>query len=558
MRLIIFLTFLINAFASATLPNHASIENFPRLMDADLDDVIGALAAGLFTSVDLVNAYTARINEVNERLHVVTEINPDAVQIAADLDRKRAEGGHLGPLHGLPIILKDNIATADKLNNTAGSYALLGAKVSQDSTVAAKLRNAGAILLGKSNLSQWEFFRSVNTTQGWSAYGGQTLGGYSEDQEPGGSSSGSAVASSLGLVLASIGTETMGSIVLPAGVNNVVGIKPTVGLTSRYLVVPISERQDTVGPLARTVKDAAHILQVIAGSDEHDNYTSAIPNNADIPDYVAACKNRSLAGIRLGVPNNVVEYEAKKYAPALLQAFQAALNVLSDAGATIVEANFTAYSDVRTDQNNTAVLAADFLAALPRYLDELDSNPHRIHNLADLRNWTRKSPHEDFPARDTLVWDLAVGQAWDNTDPRFWPAYENTIYLGGEGGVLGALAHSNTSAILLPTAFAPQVPSYVGTPIVSVPMGAYPNDTEVLGNSWGTLVVEGPNVPFGLSFLGKHWSEASLIGLAYSYEQRTKHRDRVRPLITPRTELREVVGRSMQQSFSIGYWLTFI
>jgi amidase len=181
------------------------------------------------------------------------------------------------PLHGLPILIKNNIATADKMNNTAGSWSLVGAKVPRDSTMAVKLRKAGAIILGKTNLSQWANYRSSNSSNGWSAYGGQTYGAYYPGQDPSGSSSGSGVSSSLGLAFASLGTETDGSILSPSQMNNIVGIKPTVGLTSRSLVIPISEHQDTVGPMARTVKDAAYILQAIAGPDQYDNYTSAIP-----------------------------------------------------------------------------------------------------------------------------------------------------------------------------------------------------------------------------------------------------------------------------------------
>ena len=184
--------------------------------------------------------------EVNSTLHVVTQLNPDALSIAAELDSQRTAGVVYGPLHGIPVLLKNNIATADKMDNTAGSYALAGAKVPRDSTVAAKLRQAGAIILGKTNLSQWANYRSSNTSNGWSAIGGQTQGAYYPDQDPSGSSSGSGVASSLGLALAALGTETDGSILLPASANNVVGIKPTVGLTSRDLVVPILEHQDTV------------------------------------------------------------------------------------------------------------------------------------------------------------------------------------------------------------------------------------------------------------------------------------------------------------------------
>ena len=212
---------------------------FPLLLEATLDDLVIGLESELFTSVDLVKAYSARILEVNGTLHMVTELNPDALSIAANADALRKNGTVLGPLHGIPILIKNNIATDDAMNNTAGSFALLGAKQG-DSTIAAKLRKAGAIILGKTNLSQWANFRSNNSTNGWSAYGGQTEGAYYPQQDPSGSSSGSGVSSAIGLALGALGTETSGSILSPADVSNLVGIKPTVGLTSRYLVIPVS------------------------------------------------------------------------------------------------------------------------------------------------------------------------------------------------------------------------------------------------------------------------------------------------------------------------------
>ncbi|KAL1855192.1 hypothetical protein VTK73DRAFT_8628 [Phialemonium thermophilum] len=261
---------------------------YPKLYDAKLEDLTGGLESGCFTSVDLVKTYLARIDEVNDQLHAVLEVNPDALDIAAQLDAERAAGHTRGPLHGIPILVKDNIATCDKMNNTAGSYALLGAKVPRDSPTVAKLRAAGAVILGKTNLSQWAQYRSNNGTSGWSSVGGQVYGPYYPHEDPYGSSSGSGVASALGLAFASLGTETHGSIVMPSNRAHCVGIKPSVGLTSRYLVVPISLHQDTVGPIARSVRDAATVLSVIAGADEYDSYTSAIPNGGVLPDYLRA------------------------------------------------------------------------------------------------------------------------------------------------------------------------------------------------------------------------------------------------------------------------------
>lgn len=490
---------------------------------------------------------------------MVTELNPDAVAIAAQLDAMRANGTVLGPLHGIPILIKNNIATNDKMNNTgkraipsqyrsleanriiAGSFSLLGAKVPRDSTIAAKLRKAGAIILGKTNLSQWANYRSNNSTNGWSAYGGQTYAAYYPNQDPSGSSSGSGVSSAIGLALASLGSETSGSILSPSDVNNLVGIKPTVGLTSRYLVIPISEHQDTVGPMARTVKDAAYLLQAIAGADRYDNYTSAIPNNGSVPDYVGACNYSAFSGARIGVARNVLDIWGPYVDKPVIDAFNVAISEIEKAGATVVDANFTAFEQYTNDNNETLVLNADFLVNLASYLSELTYNPYGIENLAEELNFTHSFRQEDWPDRDTAVWESALTQGWNNTDPRFWPAYQANLYYGGEGGILGALERNNVDAVLLPTQLSPSIPALVGSPVVTVPMGFYPANTTVVQNRRG-LVETAPGVPFGLSFMGNKFDEATLIGFAYAYEQRTFHRNDIQPYFSPNIELSDVVA----------------
>lgn len=522
-------------------PSTSNLATFPSLLDVELDDLVMGMEKQMFTSVDLVRAYTARILEVNSTLHMVTELNPDALAIASSLDAQRKNGTVLGPLHGVPILIKNNIATADQMNNTAGSWSLLGAKVPQDSTMAAKLRKAGAVILGKTNLSQWANYRSDNTSNGWSAHGGQTYAAYYPQQDPSGSSSGSGVASSVGLALASLGSETSGSILSPSDVNNLVGIKPTVGLTSRYLVIPISEHQDTVGPMARTVKDAAHVLQAIAGPDPKDNYSSAYPFET-MPDYVAACQTSSFEGARIGVAWNVLDIWGRYTDKPVLDAFMEAVQQIEAAGATIVTANFTGFAAWQNDSVGDTVLSADFEVGLAQYLSQLSYNPHNITSLADERNWTQTHSIEDWPERDTGIWDtFLLNQTWNNTDPRFWEAYQKNLYYGGEGGILGALNRTNTTAVLLPTQLSPSIPALVGSPVVTVPMGFYPYDWNVTMNGFGNLVASGPNIPFGLSFLGDKWSEETLIGYAYAYEQRTLHRSKVQPYIRPNIELKDVV-----------------
>lgn len=386
----------------------------------------------------------------------------------------------------------------DSMNNTAGSYALVGATVASDATVAAKLRAAGVILLGKSNMSQWANFRSHNSSNGWSAYGGQVTGAYYPNMDPSGSSSGSGVASSIGLALASLGTETSGSILSPASVSNLVGIKPSVGLTSRYLVVPISEHQDTVGPMARTVTDAAHILSIIAGKDPNDNYTLAQPFDAP-PDYAAALNASSLKGARIGVPRNAMT--PKNHSQPVFDAFEESIKILKSAGAEVVEANFTAWEDYSADLNTvlsnmTIVLCSDFLTDLPKYLSQLNSNPQGVENLVDAVAFTKSFAEESYPARDIGVWDTALSLGYDNADSRFWEAYQYTSYYGGKGGVTGALELYDLDALILPTDYSWPIPALAGLPAITVPMGYYPGDTTIVAPDPWHLVRVGPHIPY--------------------------------------------------------------
>jgi amidase len=313
----------------------------PDLFDITIDDIVVGFAAKQFTSVDLVKAYIARIAEVQEVLRPVIEINPEAIAIAQALDNERLSMNKTrGPMHGVPVLLKDNIGTADQLNTTAGSYALYGSIVPRDSTVAANLRAAGCVILGKAGLSEWAFWRGVNNSNGWSARGGQVKGAYYFDQDPSGSSSGSAVAASIGLSAITIGTDTGGSIIAPSTQNGVVGIRPSTGLTSRSVVVPITAVQDSIGPICRSVKDAAYTLSAMAGpkGDPYDNYTNAIPFD-QIPDYASFCKLDGLQGARLGIPRNIFTAPVNRTERDIQQiaAFDAVLPVLKELGANITD-----------------------------------------------------------------------------------------------------------------------------------------------------------------------------------------------------------------------------
>lgn len=282
----------------------------------------------------------------------------------------------------------------------------------------------------------------------------------------------------------------------PSSFNNLVGIKPTVGLTSRSLVIPISEHQDTVGPMARTVKDAAYLLQAIAGKDPYDNYTSAIPRTP-LPDYVAACKLSSLKGKRIGVPRNYLDL-AKPGTEFLFSAFEAAIEVIKKAGATIVDnTNVSAYAldQLSNGNSSTLVVEADFFTNLPQYLSQLTTNPQKVYSLADLRNFTRTFPAEDYPDRDTGIFDDALTLGLNNTSPKFWAAYQTNLETSGSQGILGLLANFTLDALIQLTDFSFQLPALGGLPVVTVPLGFSPYDTPVVKGERGTLVQSGPNIP---------------------------------------------------------------
>ena len=297
--------------------------------------------------------------------------------------------------------------------------------------------------------------------------------------------------------------------------------------------------------MARTVKDAAYVLQAIAGKDPLDNYTLAQPF-ASPPDYVSACSLSALEGARIGIPRNLIDPTAEPDS-TVVDAFNAALTTLTSAGAIIVDdTNITSFALETYNNGSTEgiVLDADFVTDLPKYLFQLSFNPNNVHNLEDVRTFTQSFPPEDYPDRDTAVWDESLNLGYNNTDPRFWAAYQTNLEIAGPQGILGLLANYSLDALILPTDFSPGLPALAGLPVITVPLGFYPPNTTVMRNRRGTLVETGPNIPFGISFLGKAWSEADLIGFAYAFEQRTLVRDKVQPYLVPTTELDDVVAGS--------------
>lgn len=388
-------------------------------------------------------------------------------------------------------------------------------------------------------MGEWAQCRSrkASSSHGWSAYGGQVIGAYYPQQDPSGSSSGSAVAVSIGLAIGSIATETSGSIVNPAERSNVVGIKPTLGLTSRDMVIPISIRQDTVGPIGRTVKDAAYMLTAITGKDTFDNWTSSQPYE-ETPDYVKSCNHLGLKGARVGIPRNGIDFHLDDSTKPVMDAFEKAIQTFRDAGARLIEeANFSSYDAPAFARNSSIVLDTDFVAGLSDYLSQLATNPNNIHSLSDLARFTRSHPYEQYPDRDAYVWDRQLSRNITNSSPESWAAFQANIFMGGEQGVVGALDRHKLDALIMPTFASFHLPAIAGLPIVSVPLGFYPAQTTLRMNLKKTMVSIAPNIPFGISFVGRKWSEEKLISLAYAFEQRTMVRRKMKPYIRPTFEL---------------------
>ncbi|KAF8511980.1 amidase signature enzyme [Gautieria morchelliformis] len=497
---------------------------------------------GHFTSVDLVKAYVARILEVNHQgpsLHAVIETNPQGLAQASALDAERKLTGKRTALHGIPILVKDNIATLHEegMNTTAGSFALLGSVVPRDAGVAAKLRAAGAIILGKASLSEWSHFRAGELPPGFSGRGGQGLNPYFPRGDPAGSSSGSGISTAIGLAAGSLGTETDGSIIFPSSRNNLVGIKPTVGLTSRAGVIPISSHQDTVGPMCRSVADAAIILSVIAGPDPLDNYTVIQPE--PVPDFTKALQKHALKGVRLGVPRLFQGSDVN-----ILAAFNASLEIMKELGATIVDsADFPDADEILASQNETTVLSVDFKVDINNYLANLIEVPTGVKNLADLITFnTQHADIELIPPYYTSQSQFTASQATE-VNASYFEALAIDEDLGRTRGIDATLQKFNLDALLLPTnAFTSTPAAIAGYPVITVPLGFQP-DT-VIPEPATPITAVAPGLPFGISFMGTAFSEFKLISYAFAYEQRTHNRlgRLAYPAAMPKTQLRHVMG----------------
>ena len=498
------------------------------LAEATIAELQAGMAAGRLTSRGLVEAYLARIAALDRRgpaLRAVLEVNPDALAIAGALDAERQAKGARGPLHGIPILLKDNIDTHDRMTTTAGSLALAGSVPARDAWVARRLREAGAVLLGKANLSEWANFRSNRSSSGWSGRGGQCRNPYVLDRSPSGSSSGSAVAAAANLCAAAVGTETDGSIVSPAGHCALVGIKPTVGLLSRSGIVPIAHSQDTAGPLARTVADAAILLGAMAGggrADPDDPATLGKGGRA-FADYTPFLRADGLRGARIGVARKHL-FPATAADPSIAEA----IAELKRQGAEIIDpADVVTAGDL--DGPELEVLLYEFKADLNAYLAALAVRPAGggrlegapVRSLAELIAWNERHKAREMPffGQELLVRAAAKGTL---ADPAYRKALARCRLLARRRGIDATLARHRLDAIVAPTGGAPWLIDLVNG---DAPSGGSSTPAAVAGYPSITVPAgEVSGMPVGLSFFGAAWSEPTLIRLAYAFEQATRHR----------------------------------
>ena len=486
-----------------------------ELDEVTIDMLAAAMASGERTSRGITEAYLARIAALDRQgpmLRCVIETSPDALADAEALDRERDASGPRSPLHGIPILLKDNIGTADGTTTTAGSLALEGSRPAEDAPVARRLREAGAVLLGKANLSEWANFRSTRSSSGWSARGGQCGNPFVLDRNPCGSSSGSGAAVSANFVTAAIGTETDGSIVCPSNANGVVGIKPTVGLVSRAGIIPIAESQDTAGPMARTVRDAALVLGIIAGTDPRDPAT-AEADSRGLADYTPFLDADGLEGARIGVMRSTFGFHS-----LVDRLMEDALDAMRARGAVIVDP-----IDLRPDsamrRAETEVLSYEFKAGLRAYLETLPDPP--IRTLADLIAFNQANAGDEMPyfGQERL---LAAEASGPLTDPVYLDARAAARRFSRTEGIDRVMDADNLDAILAPTGGPAWVTDLVngdhfgGSSSAFAAVAGYPNITVPAGFIHG--------LPVGCSFFGRAWSEPTLIRITYAFEQATVHR----------------------------------
>jgi amidase len=495
-----------------------------ELDEITIPELQEGMKSGKFTARSLVEKYSSRIDEIDKHgpsLNSIIEMNPDALAIADELEREERAQGPRSPLHGIPVLIKDNIDTADKMMTTAGSLALLGSRPAKDSFVAQRLRAAGAVILGKTNLSEWANIRSSHSTSGWSGRGGLTKNPYALDRNPCGSSSGSGAAVSANLCAAGIGTETDGSIVCPSSSNGIAGIKPTVGLVSRAGIIPISHGQDGAGPMCRTVRDAAILLGALTGVDPADAATAGSQGKA-FTDYTKFCDPNGLKGARIGVARKYFGFN-----DAVDALMEQSLDAMKKQGATIVDP-----AEIETlgkfDETELLVFMYELKADLNAYLANLGPNAP-VKTLKDIIEFNDRNRQKEMPyfGQDLFIKAEAKGPL---TEKPYLDALEKNRQLARIDGIDATMDKYRLDAIVAPTGG----PAWL-TDLV--------NGDHVAGGSSNSAAVAGyPNInvttgfisglPVGISFFGRAWSEPTLIRLAYAFEQTTRARQAPRFLPT--------------------------
>ena len=519
--------------APAAVPESSTFE----LNEITIRELQDGMKSGRFTARSIAEQYLARIESMdrpdkdksgNDRrrpaVNGLLELNPDALAIADGLDQERKQKGPRGPLHGIPVLIKDNLDTSDKMNTTAGSLALMGARSPKDSFMARKLREAGAVILGKTNLSEWANIRSSHSTSGWSGRGGQTKNPYVLDRNPCGSSSGSGAAVAANFCTVAIGTETDGSIVCPSSANGIVGIKPTVGLTSRAGIIPISHSQDGAGPMARTVSDAAILLGALAGVDPDDSATAGSQGKS-YTDYTRFLDPNGLKGTKIGVVRKYCGFHDG--VDALMNT---AIEEMKRAGATVVDP-----ADIATigkfDESELLVFLYELKANLNNYLARLGPAAP-VHTLKDIIDFNERNKEKEMPyfGQDLFLKAEAKGPL---TTKEYLDALEKNHQLSRTQGIDAIMDQFQLDALVAPTGGPAWITDLVdgdhfaGGSSSAAAVAGYPNINVPAGFFFG--------LPVGISFFGRAWSEPTLIKLAYSFEQATKFRKP--PQFLPRVEV---------------------
>ena len=485
-----------------------------ELEELTIQELATGLRAGRWTSRALVEQYLGRIAAFDAQgpaLHHVLETNPDAFSIADALDVERRAGRARGPLHGIPVLVKDNIDTADRMSTSAGSLALEGSHARRDAFVVERLRAAGAIIIGKTNLSEWANFRSTHSSSGWSGRGRQGRNPYALDRTPSGSSSGSAGAVAASYCAVAVGTETDGSVISPSAACSLVGMKPTVGLVSRSGIIPIAHSQDTAGPMARSVTDAAILLTAMAGSDPRDSAT----RGARVTDYVSQLDADALRGARIGVARK--KYTG--YSASTDAAFERALEVMRQRGAILVDP-----ADIETagqfDDAEYEVLLYEFKADLEAYLAGLPSGA-RARNLADLIAFNKAHAAEEMPHFGQEIFEMAQKKG-PLTSTAYRKALAKCRLLSRTKGLDATFGKHRLDALVAPTQGPPALIDLVngdpsgGSSTTPSAVAGYPAITVPMGYASG--------LPLGITFMGRAWSETTLLRFAFAYEQATRLR----------------------------------